>query len=61
MMMDESFRVNLMAMRAISKIALLEIRTLVRVGATGTWAPAEVYQRVPCTRPDRGAIILKTR
>ena len=49
MMMDESFRVNLMAMRAISKIALLEIRTLARVGATGTWAHAEIWQWVPST------------
>ena len=33
-------------------------RVLVRVGAMGAWAPAEIWQRVPCTRPDEGAILL---
>ena len=37
------------------------IRDLVRMGATGAWAPAEIYQWVPCTRPDRGAILPKSR
>ena len=29
---------------------------LVRAGATGAWAPAEIWQQVSDTRPDKGAI-----
>ena len=28
-------------------------RVIVRKGATGAWAPAEIWQRVPGTRPDK--------
>ena len=34
---------------------------LVRAGATGAWAPAEIEQRVPGTRPDKGAKLLNSK
>ena len=36
-----------------------EGRDLVRAGATSAWAPAHIWKWVPCTRPDKGAIIVK--
>ena len=36
-------------------------RDLVRAGATGAWAPAEIWQRVQGTRPDEGAILLSKK
>ena len=36
-------------------------RALVRAGATGARAPAEIWQRVQSTRPDKGAILVITQ
>ena len=36
-------------------------RALVRAGATGAWAPAEIWQRVQGTRPDKGAILVNSK
>ena len=36
-------------------------RALVRAGATGAWAPAEIWQRVQGTRPDKGAVLLNKK
>ena len=36
-------------------------RALVRAGATGAWAPSEIWQRVQGTRPDKGAILLNKK
>ena len=33
-------------------------RVLVRASAMGAWTPAEIWLRVPCARPDEGAISL---
>ena len=33
-------------------------RALVRADATGAWAPTEIWQQVPGTRPEKGAMIL---
>ena len=33
-------------------------RALVRADATGAKVPAEIWQQVPGTRPEKGAIIL---
>ena len=35
-------------------------RAVVRKGAMGAWAPAEIQQRVPGTRPDKGQASLIT-
>ena len=36
-------------------------RALVRAGATGARAPAEIWQRVQGTRPDKGAILVNSK
>ena len=36
-------------------------RALVRAGATGAWAPTEIWQRVPGTRPDKGAMLTNSK
>ena len=36
-------------------------RALVRAGATGARAPAEIWQRVQGTRPDKAAIIVNSK
>ena len=36
---------------------MLNVRDLVRVGATGALAPAEIWQRMAGTHPEKGAIL----
>ena len=38
-----------------------DYRALVRAGATGARAPAEIWQRVQGTRPDKGAILVNSK
>ena len=38
-----------------------QFRVLVRAGATGARAPAEIWQRVQGTRPDKGAILVNSK
>ena len=40
---------------------IYEYRALVRAGATGARAPAELWQRVQGTRPDKGAILVNIK
>ena len=38
---------------AVKKVwFIIYIRDFIRAGATGAWAPAEICQRVPDTRPE---------
>ena len=38
----------------------IKARALVRAGATGARAPAEIWQRVPSTHPEKDATLLKS-
>ena len=45
----------------LKKYVRLKYRALVRAGATGARAPAEIWQRVQGTRPDKGAILVNSK
>ena len=42
-------------------LGLAMVRALVRAGATGAWAPTEIWQRVHGTRPEKSAILLNIK
>ena len=48
-------------MRKIDFIFPITYRALVRAGATGARAPAEIWQRVQGTRPDKDAILVNSK
>ena len=45
----------------ITHLCEIELRALIRAGATGARAPAEFWQWVKGTRPDKGAILVNSK